>query len=487
MLRIIIVDDEAPIREWFSYCISNLSAEYEILGSFALAEEAYKKIIELEPDIVITDVRMPGIDGLELLKMVKEKLPQITFVILSNHADFTYAQKAMSFGAKHYILKSEVRNCDIDQMLKKIHYEKKKHDEWLQFDFDQYYNLDEMINNDDSTLDKYTKIGLRIHEPYAILTLNVKHYIFDIELSRKLDSQYDVCIFAFRNNNIHIILQKESYDKRRLVSYVTKTFNNIIDIFKCSIGLSVGNKLPEFKSILEKSYTALKYKFIAGKDRVYIYDDLLTNLPIDRASISNKYYDILADFDALKSFNTLSEVCEWFESQKNISIGDVEFTIGICKRMVLSLQDRFYQTYSPKADSLYGIKDTDTLENCLSICKSIIKNIIEDNKNTIQSQAIKDAVEYITINYNHKITLAQISAYTYLSSEYFCRLFKEETGMNFSEYLMNYRLRRARNLLKSTDLDVNNIANLVGYENQSYFSKLYKKKYSISPKHDRKP
>ena len=119
MLHIMVVDDEAPIRDWLVYCIQKCEAASSVTSAVN-GEEAYRRILEQKPNVVFTDIRMPGMDGLELMSKVRDILPFTVFIILTNYAEFSYAKQAISLGAREYILKSEMRSSDIQRIVAEI-------------------------------------------------------------------------------------------------------------------------------------------------------------------------------------------------------------------------------------------------------------------------------------------------------------------------------------------------------------------------------
>ena len=119
MLHIMVVDDEAPIRDWLVYCIQKCEAASSVTSAVN-GEEAYHRILEQKPNVVFTDIRMPGMDGLELMSKVRDILPFTVFIILTNYAECSYAKQAISLGAREYILKSEMRSSDIQRIVAEI-------------------------------------------------------------------------------------------------------------------------------------------------------------------------------------------------------------------------------------------------------------------------------------------------------------------------------------------------------------------------------
>jgi len=120
VLKIIIADDELPIREWLKYCLNGREDRFEIVGMAADGIRAYDLVMEKRPDVLITDIRMPHMNGTTLMERLRESSPDIEFVVLTNHADFSYARRAISCGVREYILKSELRSSELIEILENI-------------------------------------------------------------------------------------------------------------------------------------------------------------------------------------------------------------------------------------------------------------------------------------------------------------------------------------------------------------------------------
>ncbi|WP_042273292.1 response regulator transcription factor [[Clostridium] dakarense] len=120
MLDILVVEDEAPIRDWVVYTISNISNNFNVLKSACNGKEAYELALELKPDVIISDIKMPIMDGIELTKKIKDVMPDITVVLLTNYAEFSYAKQAISCGVYEYLIKSEIRPKELKELLDRI-------------------------------------------------------------------------------------------------------------------------------------------------------------------------------------------------------------------------------------------------------------------------------------------------------------------------------------------------------------------------------
>lgn len=120
MLDIIVVEDEAPIRDWIAYTISNISNEFNVLASASNGKEAYELALNLKPKVIISDIKMPIMGGIELTKKIKEVFPDIYVILLTNYAEFSYAKEAISCGVYEYIVKSDIRPKELKEILDKV-------------------------------------------------------------------------------------------------------------------------------------------------------------------------------------------------------------------------------------------------------------------------------------------------------------------------------------------------------------------------------
>lgn len=126
MLDIIVVEDEAPIRDWIAYTISNISDEFNVLASASNGKEAYELALNLKPKVIISDIKMPIMGGIELTKKIKEVFPDIYVILLTNYAEFFYAKEAISCGVYEYLVKSDIRPKELKEILDKVNESEKE-------------------------------------------------------------------------------------------------------------------------------------------------------------------------------------------------------------------------------------------------------------------------------------------------------------------------------------------------------------------------
>ena len=189
MLDILVVEDEKPIRDWIVYTISNISKDFNVLSSASNGKEAYDLALKLKPQVIISDIKMPIMNGIELTREVRKVIPNIYVILLTNYAEFSYAQNAIRCGVYEYFIKSEIRPIDLNEVLTKIYESIKKNNkieevkESIKFEDDTEYVDVEIEDN------KYSKT---IKKAIKYIKENYKDQISLNDISKEvyLSSEY---------------------------------------------------------------------------------------------------------------------------------------------------------------------------------------------------------------------------------------------------------------------------------------------------------
>ena len=411
-MKILVCDDEKPALEMMKKLI-----DWEEFGIFGIltAEDGLeaRKVVENEsPDIIITDIVMPFEDGLALSKWAKNKYPEIIIIIMSAHNEFEYAQQAIRYGVKGYLLKpidEEKLEALVKEAVEEINDKKGKDD--------------------------------RIS---ATRDIAAERLLRQLLYPRQNLAEY--------RNLLNTLEIQVNFSSFRLL-LVTITQHNYNDY----ISTTTEEKGRENIKILKKIW-----KRGSGKD--YIFE----NIP-------GEYIILITDIDKEKDLtDDLSEFRDLIKKE----IGSL-FVIAV---------SRFYNNlYSlPKS---YSEVRTFTEKRYLHETKKILipslfKEVTADYFNTSDKEKsgyIKKAKEYISVHYSENINLEEICDYAAISKNYFCHLFKNETGISIWEYLTNFRIEKAKDFLIASDMKNYEISYKIGYENPSYFSKTFKKITGKSP------
>lgn len=183
MLDILVVEDEKPIRDWIVYTISNISKDFNVIDSASNGKEAYELALKLRPKVIISDIKMPIMDGIELTKEIKKEIPNVFVILLTNYAEFSYAQKAISCGVYEYLIKSDIRPKELNEVLTRIFEKVKENTE------DKNTNKETYIKkgiNENETLVKSKNYSKPINKALKYIEENYKQQISLNDISKEV-------------------------------------------------------------------------------------------------------------------------------------------------------------------------------------------------------------------------------------------------------------------------------------------------------------
>lgn len=484
-MRILIADDETPIREWIQFSIERgKNPEFEIVGVAENGNEAYELALSCQADIVITDIRMPGLDGIELMKRVLEVRPYTAFIILTNYAEFSYAREAVTYGARKYLLKSELRGRDILEALEEIRKDWKKKEEHKVQDlysngyldvFNCYYNLE----NDEFLREFWTRNGFSEEMYYIVAALEKQEGEGQKEVLDGFVRSGGVHAIgpALKNKSIYLILQA---DREEQLWEEAEQLSEILR--QAGQGLMVSGRVrrgrKELMAALDEAEQMLRYAFLLSEGHLRI-SDAREVAPLDRQEIRKEGKKLLAGLLYDPEETVRQNLDQWFHSLHGASFQDIQWVREMCVWLVARLEEVCGE-HIPGFLEEQRIEGDWNLEQYRQLCTELTGRLYRDD-HFRYSQTVREAIRYIQQNYQKDISLNDVAGYIYRSPEYLSRLFKTETGEKFSTYLMTYRLKIARKLLLETDMKVYEVAYAVGYTTPSYFSKIYREYTGVAP------
>ena len=471
-MKIMVVDDEAPIRKWFSKTIEELSEEYEVLGICRNGTEALEKMETEQPDVIFADIQMPGMDGIELMRQVKARFSEVEVVILTNYAEFSYAKQAVTYGAIQYLLKSEVRKEDIDILLLKILQKKKKTSLKIlgEEDAEKWKEW-----NRERNVSKYACAAVLImRTPDRILFEKHLSFFQADTLQREMFMYKDMLA-------LYCWGEEGKFGMSAELRELAEKFDIKMGNLDCTFGIAEQNAGEDSWNCLLHAEQALECSFVR-ESKILEYEKLYRQRRTDNGQIRKKYKE-LTELLFLGKYEMLKEkVTEFFGQGVYIAPTDIKEYKKSCQRLILALEEKYMHICTGEHEVL--IPNVETVKNCEEYAGELLEKIIQGSAPT-NVKAVRKAVQYMQSHYQEQISLADMAKLSCLSAEYFCRLFKEETDQNFSSYLMLLRLKKARELLVGTELKIHKIAAMTGYETAGYFSKIYKKYYGVTPEQER--
>jgi two-component system, response regulator YesN len=534
MYRVIIADDEPKVSQLIRNLIEwdNLNLEHVATAHDGIS--ALELIKKHRPDIVITDIRMPGYDGIELIKNTKEINPNIDFIIISGYQHFDYAHNAIKYGVKDYLLKplnkNEI-NATLSKMIeryKEMDCEKSRQETHQLEDakrrksefLESIYLNSKILHNRELDLSKinqmYNVKFIEGNYQGLIIKPDFEYHANNQEVMKMLlgkiskityENLKDICseiLLLVLEDRIYTIINYKNENKK----VVRKALNNIIDechLFRdivenlmVTIGLgSVQTSLERIERSTQEAKEALGDRIITGCGKISQYTPELH---------MEKSVESIISFERRKKLIDLIEIFDDKEIKKWID--EVEMNItklsDLSGQFVLDTQNEIIEII------LYGLKNhaniktnsksliielNETLQmqtNVQAVFKVTNKWVSEtlrkitDDRKSESNRPIKEAQKYINEHYASAVSLEEVSAFVGFNATYFSTLFKKETGTNFLEYVTIARIKAAKQLLSDSKKSILDICCEVGYNDFKHFTKQFKKVTSLSPSEYRK-
>ena len=538
MLKVIISDDEVKVIQLIRHLVSWDAFDMQIAGTASDGPKALELICAEKPDIVITDIRMPSIDGIQLIQRTLEQGLHPFFIIISGYGEFEYAQKAISLGVEDYLLKP-LKRRELEAVLLKIQKKYQSRQQLVQKEnllLSQLNETQEKIKNNLLTellIHKNSRIpamdprslqeeyGCSFTEPITELlvlhvftgtvdntTANSEERGFllpklEKELKARLAPLCADFICTQYQGNVICLINRSQQAEEQITSALLKLkisilgYQNIYPDMRTAVGVSsISLPLADFDSSYHEAQAALL-------DRFNRYDQFLL---MHHAS---GYAPDLAS-----SLITAQDQKELISCIELVDIAGFSKKLEEIRRHLLPyLSDGslVYSCYSKLAEIfLFGIKSYDsrefsgglTMDLLLSAfeylftfdeiyqwfsgtCRNLLIQYSEGRK-TLESKPIRMAKQYITEHYRETITLEIVSREIGFNPAYFSTVFLKSTGQHFMDYLKEVRISNAKTMLLNTNKSVAEIASAVGYSDLKYFSRLFRKLTHLTPSEYRK-
>ena len=532
MYKVMLVDDEEIVIEGLKKKIDWNGLQLEIAGVAQDGLEALKMIEETTPDILITDVIMPVMDGLKLIETIKAMGKSIKTIILSGHDEFSYAQKALKLGAAEYQLKPiSVEELEelLERIVTKINEERQEEQVKSKLKNDNIQNSEivkrhiftSLLEGRADNPDKLTKMIHDINKDYLLNKIVVS--IIEIDDYSKIfidtnNKERELAIFSMlnitgeivesNNKGFSIILDEKRlatitfYDSGWSTQQISNSYNwlfsLIMDNIKkyqgysvtVAVGQAVDNVFETRESYLG-ACEAVKSKLCYGKGKMIHYDRIPKSSGQLQKIFSDDEKQILELIRALDKKGLYEYIDKLNKAIAEKPIHSYEDVINVCYKLVLlakSLLDQHSnsdETSETEIALLEQIKRFEGIDQLTGWIKEFFSNVFDvaNSKNKRQFNSIINyVIENIEKNYMNEIELNSMAQKLFISANYLSTLFKKETGISFKNYLTNYRLDKAKKLLLDPQYKIYQIANLVGYENEEYLCRLFKSNFGVTCK-----
>lgn len=522
MFKILIVDDEKLIRKGIIAKLSHNNISFSWTGEAANGEEALTIINSERPNIVITDIRMPVMDGIQLIRNCRKNFPQIKFIILSGYAEFAYAEQALNMGVSAYILKPIDDNdlmLTIQKVMKEISYSQKAEENAREVavlgnDRDRLL-IERVLNQFFHTSRDFEKeklleqIGLGSADyknHYILATLHVdsssyyhSSFKFDdlvlIKFSIKNimeEVSCDCCKMIADNqkdiNQIFILFYDSNKMKLRAScdTYIRNIYSKLQLYLNLSITIGVSGVEDKLTSeIYKQSRLAFEQRLALGGNQIFYYervsDTLQSPLPEHKIKLLQRCMEI-SDLNGIQSI--LNDIFMTKEASDMAGI-----YIRLVYSEVISSLLKICSSYgvnSPvDSDFLSGevIEYMEDSKQIASYLYTMIADILTGRKaECVNCKTIVEEVKaFILNNYTSEITVGELARKYSINPDYLSSVFKQETGKNIIRYVTELRIERACRLLKESQAKVSDISYCIGYNDRLYFNRVFKKITGMTP------
>lgn len=535
MIKVIIADDEENVCQLIRGLIDWKSLDMEIVGVAHNGVEALDMIKILSPDLMITDIRMPGYDGLEMIQRAKLIKEDLDFIIISGYSHFEYAQNAIKYGVSDYLLKP-IKKEDFLIALNKMRErylqrtEQLSNEERLKNRLKSYAVkmrsnlfterlLKKGMTTEDLTLESINenyhfafqpglfqvcavKIDCGFEDQYnntipiledkinGIINRLIKEQCFDMELY--CDDSTTYCIFNYDANHKKSIRKqvKTVFDEFMVQKAAFEQHE-----FTIGAGMTV-----EDVSLLKESFRSARYavnqRLLLGTGRFIEEYAVQLHPQQEGAMLAEMNRTMGAALEVLDRDAVLSRIDSLKQQiiAENVLSGQEIISVAhhVCEMYLTHLRnnqiqvhyaDEFYEKFCVHADRCGSIHQ---LFQYLSLMVGESLEVIIEDKKQEDTKPIRLAKQYIQQNYSKPISLEEVSGIVGFNPTYFSTLFKKESGSNFVDYLSEVRMNSAKELLRETNLSVASVCEQVGYNDLKNFTKNFKKIVGLKPNEYRK-
>ncbi len=530
MYKILVVDDEIIVREGIRDIIPWDENGFELIGAVENGAEAIKIIDAQTPDIVLTDICMPFLDGLELANYISEKYQGIKVIIFTGYDNFEYAQQAVKLRAFDFLLKP-ITAKQLILILKKLKKEldeesrKKKELKKIKSKLNESFPVlkERFLNkliagyfDQNNIKQRFKYFNINLTGKYLIILVvdikddnKIEEYKESSEFELIRFSALEICEnilkkrnggLVFQNHEEQIVIILENNESNKLINIALEISNeikkNIIENLKVSITIGIGNICEQLNEIFmsyKSALTALDYRFLLGKNQIININEINGKYS-KRDNTDNKkewakkvvYYLKAGSLESV--YDTIEKMIKYLK-ESNISkkmcylyIQNVfAFIMNAFDDLGINETDIFGESFNPFTEifNYYTLNEIEPwLKEC---CKKLTDYIISKREDFCKSKVLK-AKELIRNNFHDpNLSLNIVCNSIYISISYFSLIFKKYTDMTFVEYLTNFRIEKAKELLKTTALRSSEIAYNIGYNDPHYFSAAFKKNTGLTP------
>lgn len=528
MVKLMIVDDEQIVRDGIRFIVEKTFQDsIEIVYSAKTGREAIEAYEDYRPQIIFMDIQMPGINGLDAIKAIKAMNNQVKCVIISAYEQFEYAKSAMELGVNEYILKP-INKARLESVLRQIIADIERERAQKNKEIETQEKMDRIIPvleygyiysilmNDEyqkENSDYYSLLNIQKEYGYMMVIEfgdgnTPKNLENKIGTGIKSDSQYQMIrqmikykckaiVGPLMVNRIVVLVYEDLYsseyeERIRAIELGESIHERLETMLDSQVYIGIGSCYKSHRFNMSYQEALKSISKMTGEKVLHIKDAISQPGYEKEYSFSKIKNDQDTIIKKLEEGNILEVEVKLFHIFTKLVrdyANDLEL-IRMCmlELMVLihtsAFRNGIYINDRDAAAYMNEIKEFKTVYDLKNYCiaKALeITKLIQLEKKTKVSTIITEAMEYIDLNFEKDLRLKDVAEEVCISPQYFSKIFKDELGYNFIDYLTHIRILRAKEMLKEGKLSIKEISFNVGYNDPNYFSRLFKKMEGISP------
>lgn len=506
-MNILIVEDDVLLQNWLSMLLNSLPVYQPRVLKAGDGLEALEICRKNPVDLVITDIKMPRMDGLELIQQLKAEFPRVRTAVLSSYDDFSFAKVALKYGALDYILKAEMTVDDISQLLDKVRsgYQiEKAVQDGTSVDYQalsgRQKDFGTFLSGELEVSDFLAKQSLPASPPVIAILLMHLRELSSVDIPIFLAAE--ICRQTLQMEN----LTGSAFPYRRencvLLYCPSSTVSEYCEAEVAKLRTVIKNNLERYL----KSYSVSSiHVFCHQRDQLRSHCQQLCKT----LDCQQYYGDSEPCCHRLDSFTAYKQ-----RLQHALDAGHLPEAAAVVqaylreahqrhlepevlRSSMLFLLNLFFAVLQSKLpvdavdllhENIHAIAGADTRLSLEKLANDFLEELrkIQEQSLLTLSPVIRTALVYIGKNYSGKITLDNVASQLSMNRSYLSQLFKKETGKTFGDYVEQIRIEKAKELLSGSEASIIHIAEQTGFNNQNYFTKVFKASTGVSPLHYRK-
>lgn len=493
MIKVLLVDDEPNVRQGVKMMIPWEELGLTVVGEGEDGDDGLAKILSLVPDIVVADVKMPGMTGIEMLEEAFKRGFGGKCLMLSGYSDFTYAKSAMSLGVRQFILKP-VDEDELIESLKNLakEIEGERLNEVTMQKGSEYMNeqlLRALLLGEDSVLAQSDVSGYN-YKCYNAVIISTsekmpaeeKNYLLG-SVKKQLEREGGADVITPEFSGMTVALFK-GWEKDKLLKFLTELNEEYVGKIFITVGSAV-SKLKDIKRSYAEADGLLKNRF------QYLHCGVVTSETVSGGGSADgleELTDSIYAYIEINDIDRLSAVLERFQmsmcsgaySAERIKVNCITAVMEIKSRLIKSIGEKKTENFL-NDEFIARIGEKASLFDIIEMMKKTFTDLSCTCFGRTTKSTMERVVQYIKSNYSSELRLEQLASIFGYNRAYLGKVFHQYTGENFNNYLDSIRITEAKRLLAADKYKVYEVAEMVGYTNINYFHNKFKKYVGISP------